>query len=383
MKILVLHNTFLPDYTGSSLRLYNLLCRIPYNILVLTPEKMVNGEHFSLKEEYINSIHVKRAEALSPKSFWKLPLMRHYYHENTIFDKAKNEEFDIIQSRCLPPYVTSAYKLSKKFNKPLILEAHPPDANINRFYMYYLMEIVKVLRSASHIISLTDSLKNWVIEKYKISEDKITVIKNGVDSKKFKPPSPNLKKSLKQELDNPKQIVMYAGYLDEINGCDMVLKVLPSLLEDNPMTSFIFLGHGPYYREIENFSKKYQQIKLIPTVKHDIMPLYYQMSDIFIIPRPSNLSSELVTPLKLLEAMSMESIVLGSDVGGIKEVIKNEKNGYLYEKDNRKSFVDTLTIALEKNNKKIGKNARKTILKEYDWDKSSKRLINIYDSLSK
>ncbi len=55
------------------------------------------------------------------------------------------------------------------------------------------------------------------------------------------------------------------------------------------------------------------------------MPDYYFTSDIFIIPRPSTISSELVTPLKLLEAMSMESVVLGSNVGGISEVITSEK----------------------------------------------------------
>jgi glycosyltransferase involved in cell wall biosynthesis len=90
----------------------------------------------------------------------------------------------------------------------------------------------------------------------------------------------------------------------------------------------------------------------------------------------------LITPLKLLEALSMGNIVLGSDVGGIKEVIKNGANGYLYEKDNPKSFRDTLIKALESENTKISKNARQTVLKEYNWDNSARKLKDLYDHMN-
>nr|WP_054858878.1 hypothetical protein [Methanobacterium formicicum] len=58
-----------------------------------------------------------------------------------------------------------------------------------------------------------------------------------------------------------------------------------------------------------------------------------------------------------------------------------KKNGYLYEKDDPKSFYDSLIDIIGKNNNRVGKNARKTILTEYNWDKSAKKLKNIYDSL--
>lgn len=380
MNIFVLHNTFLPDYTGSSIRLSNLLFRVPYDITVLTPDKKVNGDYFKIKDEKIRNIKVKRVSTMSQSSIWRLPVMRHYYHEKRIFNSSKKEHFDIVQSRSLSPYIESAYKLHKKFNKPLLVEAHPNE-DINSLYLFYIFKVLKVLKSASHVITLTNSLKRWLHEQHGINEEKISVINNGVDSEKFKPQNPNLNESLREKLGNPEKIVMYAGYLDSINGIDMLTELIPSIIGDNPQTSFIFMGHGPFYDKIHKLSMNYNQIKLIPTVNYDLMPHYYQLSDVFIIPRPSTISSELITPLKLLEAMSTGSIVLGSDVGGISEVIKNGKNGYLFEKGNPDSFKDYLVTALETDNSKIAKNARETILNEYSWDKSAEKLKNVYDQI--
>lgn len=381
LKVLVLHNTFLPDHTGSSIRLYNLLSRIPYQISVLTPEKMVNGSYFKLNNEIFDHIEVKRITALSPTSIHKLPLLRYYHHEKKIFDASKKECFDIIQSRTLPPYIISAYKLHKKFDKPLIIEAHPHE-DVNAIYMYYIINLLKILKKASHIITLTNSLKRWVQNQYKLPEKKITVIPNGVNSEKFKPKKSHLTTSLREKLGNPEKIVFYSGYLDVLNGMDMILQTIPNIVENYPGISFVFMGHGPYYNQIKKLSEECNQVHILPTVDHELMPQYYQISDLFVIPRPSTTSSELITPLKLLEALSMERVVLGSDVGGIKEAIVNGKNGYLYEKDNPQSFKDILIKSLESKNVEIAKEARKTVLNEYNWDNSAQKLKGIYDHIN-
>jgi glycosyltransferase involved in cell wall biosynthesis len=79
--------------------------------------------------------------------------------------------------------------------------------------------------------------------------------------------------------------------------------------------------------------------------------------------------------------MAMEKPVLGSDVGGIAEVIKHGENGYLYEKGNMESFKKALLGVLDMNNNQIGKNARKTIAENYTWDKSANILQKVYEEL--
>lgn len=380
MKIMILHNTFIPEYGGSSIRAYNLLSRIPYDITVITPDRKSDGTPFKLKYEKLNQITIKRVNALTPHSIWRLPLLRYFYHEKTILNAAKKEHVDLIQSRNMPPYIFAAYKSSKNMNKPLIIEAHPIASKRFQYYTN-MMNIKKIFKHAKHVISLTEAIKRWVMKQYQIPIEKITVIKNGVNSDIFKPQNTEIIKNIKEKLGNPDKIIMYAGYFDKINGFELILNNIPSILSYNPHINFLFIGQGPYFQQIKKMAKEYPQIKLLTSVKHEFMPAYYQTSDIFIIPRPSTLSSELVTPLKLLEAMSTESIVLGSDVGGITDVVEHEINGYLYKKDSPKSFHDSLMDVIEKNNNKIGKNARKTILKEYNWDKSAKKLQNVYDSI--
>ena len=111
------------------------------------------------------------------------------------------------------------------------------------------------------------------------------------------------------------------------------------------------------------------------------MPVYYQMCDIFVIPRPYTLSAEILTPLKLLEVMAAAKPVLGSNVGGIAEVIRHGDNGYLFEKGNLTSLKNTLLEALDTDNDLIGNNARKTVVLNYNWDNSARILQKVYEDL--
>jgi glycosyltransferase involved in cell wall biosynthesis len=63
------------------------------------------------------------------------------------------------------------------------------------------------------------------------------------------------------------------------------------------------------------------------------------------------------------------------------EIIVNGENGYLYQKNNLNSFIKTLYIALDSSDNKIGKNARRTVVENYRWDKSANILRRVYEDL--
>jgi len=160
-------------------------------------------------------------------------------------------------------------------------------------------------------------------------------------------------------------------------------EVIPSIFEERPDTSFVFIGHGPEENKIVTLSEKYPQVRFLSMVHYSEMPVYYQMCDVLVIPRPSTISSETVTPLKLAEAMAMEKPVLGSNVGGITEMIRHGENGYLFKKGDGGSFTRTLAEVLDDKNTQVGKNARKTIVENnYTWDKSAEILQRVYEGLT-
>lgn len=392
LKILHIAQYFFPEYSGTATRLHNLLSNLRYKEILITSDRKINGEVITKKEEYSNNIKIIRISLQSGKSLLNTAPLRYihtiYQKPKIIINASKSEQFDIIHAHN-SFLAQAAEKLSKKLNKPYIVELHVLETDYRSGFKgriescYYENKSKNQLKSCSHIIALTKSLKDLISTMYRLPDEKITVVPNGVDINKFSPTKEHKEKTreMKEKLKLSSNVVMYAGFMDRINGMLDFANVIPSIITERPDTSFVFIGHGPEENCIIALSKRYPQVKFLPMVHYDEMPVYYQMCDAFIIPRPSTISAETVTPLKLLEAMAMEKPVLGSNVGGIAEVITHGENGYLYEKGNMESFKKTLLDVLDADNSQIGRSARKTIAENYTWDKSAKILQKVYEDL--
>jgi glycosyltransferase involved in cell wall biosynthesis len=402
LRILHLVSAPFPEYNGTTARLLGLLSKLPYEIVLIIPNSTMKGNIIESKEEYFRNIKIKRA-LLSRQGIFKKNPIRYihsiYQAPKIVFNSAKSEKFDIIHAHDSSLFLRAAKKLSIKLNKPLIIEFHAvrkdyvPNMVIPAFRMeipcsgriidtYYEERKIKdALNYCTRVITLTQPLKSWICNYYKIKKNNVTVVPNGVDINKFTPRYKESSERKKEILNLSNKVVMYAGVLNQINGIREFANIIPSIITERSDTSFVFIGHGPEEDKIFALSKKYPQVKLLPMVPYEEMPLYYQMCDVFVIPRPSTISAETVTPLKLLEVMAMEKPVLGSNVGGIAEVIKHGENGYLFEKGNMESFKRTLLELLDTDNTQIGRNARKTIVDNYTWDKSAKILQKVYEEL--
>lgn len=401
-RILHIASSFFPDYSGAPTRLYNLLSYQPYDVLLLAPDRTFKGNKINKNEEQFSNILVKRIPLDQPKSlFDAVPYiwyLQDISYKSKVFIKyAQDEKFDIVHGHNPLGFGLAAQKIATKFGKKIVYEAH--GLNIDSFstrmtkfnplfypgYGYVKKYEGTLMRDSDHIIALTKMLKIRICRIFNVPEDKITVIPNGVALNIFSPKEENSIKiqRIKKELDIFDKVVMYAGAMDKINGMLDIVTIIPEIIEENSNIKFVFMGRGPDQDKLIYLSKKYQKnINFLGVVPYEEMPLYYQMADVFVIPRPSTMSAETVTPLKLLEAMAMERCVIGSDVGGIAEVIKNGANGYLYKKGSMESFKEALKVALDRDNKQIGKNARKTIKDNFTWEKSVCILKKIYDNLA-
>jgi spore coat protein SA len=175
---------------------------------------------------------------------------------------------------------------------------------------------------------------------------------------------------------------MYAGYMDGINGVPGLARIIPQIIRDWPDICFLFIGFGPEEDRLKALAKEYpRNVKFLPWVPYLEMPAYYQLCDVFVVPRPSTISAETATPLKLLDAMVMGKPVLGSNVDGIAEVITHGENGYLFQKGNLESLQRTLLEVLDADNTEISRGARKTIIENFSWDKSAKILQQVYEEV--
>src|SRR5262245_15241052 len=102
--------------------------------------------------------------------------------------------------------------------------------------------------------------------------------------------------------------------------------------------------------------------------------------DILVYPRVNMRRTDLTTPLKPLEAMAMEKVVVGSDVGGLRELFNDGEVGFLVEAENPRAMEKRLLRLVERETvrSEMGKRAREFVLRERNWDGIVSRYINVY-----
>ena len=118
-------------------------------------------------------------------------------------------------------------------------------------------------------------------------------------------------------------------------------------------------------------------------VPHDQVQSYYDLVDVFVYPRNCTRVTELVTPLKPLEAMAQGHVVVASDVGGHKELIHPDKTGFLFRADDPDALAETVLRVFRHPDAaaKVQLNARKFVETERTWTASVGGYANVYSRL--
>jgi glycosyltransferase involved in cell wall biosynthesis len=113
-------------------------------------------------------------------------------------------------------------------------------------------------------------------------------------------------------------------------------------------------------------------------VQNNEIQKYHNIIDIFIVA-----SLEESFGVAALEASSCGNPVVASNVGGLPEVVDQNKTGFLVEKENPDSIAEAIGKLIESPNLRsdMGKKGRQKVIDEYDWNNSVSKLISIYNSI--
>ena len=218
-------------------------------------------------------------------------------------------------------------------------------------------------KNADKIILTLKKDKRFVENNFRTPSSKIEIIPNYIDTELFKP--------LKIEKD--KSRIIFIGRLHK-------QKNLFNLIEAISGTPYklVIIGSGFLREKIESIArKKGVNIEFRENILNEKLPEELNKSEIFILP-----SLYEGCPKSLLEAMSCGLSCIGTNVEGIKEIIRHKENGYLCDTD-----VDSIKKAITEifRNKelqeKIGKNARQTILEKFNLKKILEKEIKVYQFL--
>ncbi|MDB5991202.1 MAG: rane-anchored group 1 glycosyltransferase protein [Herbaspirillum sp.] len=189
------------------------------------------------------------------------------------------------------------------------------------------------LKRVDAVTTICNGLRNDILQRG-IPADKVTVIPNAVNIEDFmvgQSSDAQLAKDLGLE---GKLLLGFIGSFYAYEGLPVLLRALPRMLAKNPEVRVLLVGGGFQEEELKALAARLNVAdKVIFTgrVAHDQVQRYYNLSDILVYPRLKMRLTDLVTPLKPLEAMAQGRLVVASDVGGHRELIEDEKNGMLFK----------------------------------------------------
>jgi len=219
-----------------------------------------------------------------------------------------------------------------------------------------------------------------------IPENKVTVIPNAVDIQSFEPggqPDAVLKSQLGL---HGASVIGFIGSFYAYEGLDLLLDALNGILAKRPDVRVLLVGGGP-----QDAALKAQALQLgisdkvifTGRVPHEQVQRYYDLIDVLTYPRHSMRLTELVTPLKPLEAMAQGRVLVASDVGGHQELIRQGQTGVLFKAGSVESLVQAVVTLLAAPNTwpTMRQAGRHFVEKERNWTVSVANYRSVYARL--
>lgn len=239
-----------------------------------------------------------------------------------------------------------------------------------------------VLRHAHAVTTICAGLRNDIVDRG-IPQDKVTVIPNAVDLAHFTMGGvPDRQLAEKLGLGG-KHVLGFIGSFYAYEGLSLLLQALPGILGTVPDARILLVGGGiqeNYLKQLAADLGISDKVIFTGRIPHDQVQRYYDLVDIFVYPRLSMRLTELVTPLKPLEAMAQGRLVVASDVGGHKELIRHGETGYLFAAGSIPALSETLINMLQQREKwpELHAAARHFVEAERSWPASVARYRAVY-----
>jgi len=238
------------------------------------------------------------------------------------------------------------------------------------------------LRRADAVTTICRGLREDMTARG-IPGEKITIIPNAVDRQTFAgPATPDRVLAGRLGLTG-KTVLAFFGSFYFYEGLHLLLRALPLLLQQQADLAVLFVGSGAEESNLRRMARDLgvgDNVVFAGRVAHEEMQRYYDLADLFVFPRVSMRLTELVTPLKPLEAMAQERIVVASSVGGHRELIRDRETGYLFPPNEPQPLAEGILAALADRPSwpQIRARAVEFIDTERSWAHSVARYAEVY-----
>lgn len=399
MRVLHVLDHSIPLHSGYTFRTRSILREqraLGWETFHVTGSKQNSGQQL---EETVDGLHFYRTPT-STGALAKLPVL----NQKEVIDGLTKRlaeiipqvQPDVLHAHSPSLNAVAALRAGKRFGIPVVYEVRAfwEDAAVDhgtssenglRYRATRALE-TWALKRADAVTTICEGLRRDIVARG-IAADKVTVIPNAVDIDKFSVGG-SADLALKEKLGlQGARLIGFIGSFYAYEGLDILLRAVPALSARIPDLRVLLVGGGPQDAQLRQLAKDLKiEDKVVFTgrVPHDEVQTYYDLLDVLVYPRLSMRLTDLVTPLKPLEAMAQGRILAASDVGGHLELIEDGKTGVLFKADDPVSLADKVGALLEAQDSwpALRANGRRYVETERNWPVSVGRYPAIYGRIT-
>jgi len=399
MRVLHVLDHSIPLHSGYTFRTRSILREqraLGWETFHVTGSKQNSGD---MREETVDGLHFYRTSP-ADGALTKLPVL----NQKQVIDGLVRRLSEIIPQ--IKPDVLHAHSPSlnaiaalragKKFGIPVVYEVRAfwEDAAVDhgtategglRYRLTRALE-THALKRADAVTTICEGLRRDIVARG-IPADKITVIPNAVDIDKFAVGGV-ADQDLKTKLGlQGARLIGFIGSFYAYEGLDILLRAVPALTAERPDLRILLVGGGPEDARLRQMAQDLgiaDKVVFTGRVPHDQVQMYYDLLDVLVYPRLSMRLTDLVTPLKPLEAMAQGRVLAASDVGGHLELIVDGKTGVLFKADDPQALADKVGALADAQADWPALRAagRQFVESERNWKASVGRYKSIYGRLT-
>jgi PEP-CTERM/exosortase A-associated glycosyltransferase len=398
MRILHVLDHSIPLHSGYTFRTLAILHQqraLGWETLHLTSPKHVGAQ---AAEEEIDGWHFYRT-TMGGSLFANAPVVKEVVVMartlRRIQEIVRRHRPDVIHAHSPVLNAIPALRAGRRFGIPVVYEVRAlwEDAAVDhgtarrggmRYRLSRALE-THALRSADAVTTICEGLRQEIIGRG-IPEERVTVIPNAVDIDAFsfgEAPDEPLRTKLRL-AGNP--VIGFVGSFYAYEGLDLLLEAMPRILTERPEARALLVGGGPQEERLKDTARRLgvaDKVIFAGRVPHSEVHRYYSLIDVLAYPRRSMRLTELVTPLKPLEAMAQGHLLVASDVGGHRELIRDGETGTLFRAGCSDALGDAVLRLLRQSSDWDTRRlrARQFVESERNWRRSVERYRGVYANL--
>ncbi len=398
-RILHVLDHSIPLHSGYTFRTLSILReqrKLGWETNHLTGPKQINCQ---ATEETVDGWHFFRSPGEG--KFASVPVLGQWLLmrqlEKRLLQVAQQVQPDILHAHSPVLNALPALRVGKRLGIPVVYEVRAfwEDAAVDhgtttegslRYRLTRWLE-TRALKGAQHVFTICEGLRSDIVARG-IPSSKVTVIPNAVDIDAFEPGGqPDAALKAKLGLQNA-SVIGFIGSFYAYEGLDLLLEALPGILLQRPEVRVLLVGGGPQDAALKAQAQRLgvaDKVVFTGRVPHAEVQRYYDLIDVLAYPRHSMRLTELVTPLKPLEAMAQGRLLVASDVGGHKELIRHGETGMLFKAGSAAALTQTVVnlLADPKSWPAIKVAGRQFVEQKRNWTTSVANYAKVYASLVK